>query len=85
MSRLDYMSFSCLRGDHARDWHRLSDLIDASQAAGYRMAPHEVYRAIGRLEKAPQKYGHARYGRQHLDAVVEYATARAQAQEKRDA
>lgn len=75
MTTLDHYSFSCLRHDHDREWYRLSDLIDASQAAGYRMTQREVRKATQSLEKPEKAYGHCKYGREHLIAVVEFATA----------
>jgi hypothetical protein len=77
-SSLEHLTFSGLRHDHDRDWFRCSDLIDASQAAGYRMTRYEVRLAIAHLPKPEGRhYGHLRYGRTHLDAVVAYATAMA--------
>lgn len=78
MSSLEHLSFSGLRRDHDRDWFRCSDLIDASQAAGYRMTRYEILRAIAGMETPEKRYGHAHYGRRHLDAVVAYATAEAE-------
>lgn len=77
MSILEHLTFSGLRGDHARDWFRLSDLLDASQAAGYRMTRYEVTQAIAGLDKPEKAYGHAHYGRHHMEAVVAWATAAA--------
>ena len=77
MSSLEHLTFSGLRSDHDRDWFRCSDLIDASQAAGYRMTRYEVRLATASLPQPGKHYGHAHYGRQHLDAVVAWATARA--------
>ena len=37
MSSLEYLTYSGLRSDHDRHWFRCSDLVDASQVAGYRM------------------------------------------------
>lgn len=85
MSILEHLTFSGLRHDHDRDWFRCSDLIDASQVAGYRMTRYEVQLATKHLPKPEKQYGHAHYGRDHLVAVVEYATAKArEEQEVRD-
>ena len=77
MTSLEHLTFSGLRGDRDRDWFRLSDLIDASQAAGYRMTRYECRLAIAHLPKPEKAYGHAHYGRDHLIAVIEFATAEA--------
>jgi hypothetical protein len=77
MTSLEHLTFNGLRGDHDRDWFRLSDLIDASQAAGYRMTRYECRLAIAHLPKPEKAYGHAHYGRDHLIAVIEFATAEA--------
>ena len=76
-SSLEHLTFSGLRRDHDRDWFRCSDLIDASQAAGYRMTRYEVRLAIDGMERPEKRYGHAHYTRGHLEAVVAYATAEA--------
>jgi len=73
MSSLEHLTFSGLRGDHDRDWFRCSDLVDASQAAGYRMTRYEIRTAIARLPKPEKAYGHNHYGRDHLIAVIEFA------------
>jgi hypothetical protein len=77
VTSLEHLTFSGLRGDRDRDWFRLSDLIDASQAAGYRMTRYECRLAIAHLPKPEKAYGHAHYGRDHLIAVIEFATAEA--------
>lgn len=83
-SSLEHLSFAGLRRDHDRDWFRCSDLIDASQVAGYRMTRYEVQLATKHLTKPEKQYGHAHYGREHLIAVIEYATARAPKIERTD-
>jgi len=70
---LEHLTFSGLRGDHDRDWFRCSDLVDASQAAGYRMTRYEIRTAIAHLPKPEKAYGHNHYGRDHLIAVIEFA------------
>ena len=84
MTSLEHLTFNGLRHDHDRDWFRCSDLIDASQAAGYRMTRYEIRQAIAGLPKPEQKYRHCHYGRDHLIAVIEFATAKSQEQETRD-
>ena len=82
MTSLEYLTYSGLRSDHDRDWFRCSDLVDASQVAGYRMTRYEIRKAIANLPKPEGRhYGHLHYGRDHLVAVVEYATAMAQQKE----
>lgn len=83
-SSLEHLTFSGLRRDHDRDWFRCSDLQDASQVAGYRMTRYEVQLATKHLPKPDKAYGHLHYGRDHLVAVVEYATAKAQEEEARN-
>lgn len=78
MTSLEHLTFSGLRGDHDRDWFRLSDLIDASQAAGYRMTHYEVKLATARLPKPEKQYGHNHYTREHLIAVIEFAQSMTQ-------
>ncbi len=73
MTILEHLTFSGLRGDHDRDWFRCSDLVDASQAAGYRMTRYEIRTAIAHLPKPEKQYGHNHYGRDHLIAVIEFA------------
>jgi len=75
---LEHMTFSGLRGDHDRDWFRCSDLVDASQAAGYRMTRYEIRTAIAHLPKPAKAYGHNHYGRDHLIAVIEFAESMSQ-------
>ena len=85
MSSLEYLTYSGLRSDHDRDWFRCSDLVDASQVAGYRMTRYEIRKAIEHLPKPEGRHsGHLHSGRDHLVAVVEYAPARAQQKEDRD-
>lgn len=86
-SSLEHLTFSGLRRDHDRDWFRCSDLQDASQVAGYRMTRYQVQVATRHLDKPEKAYGHAHYTRAHLEAVVAWATAKAQemAQESDDA
>ena len=73
MTILEHLTFSGLRGDHDRDWFRCSDLVDASQAAGYRMTRYEIRTAIAHLPKPEKAYGHNHYSRHHLIAVIEFA------------
>jgi hypothetical protein len=75
---LEHLTFSGLRGDHDRDWFRCSDLVDASQAAGYRMTRYEIRTAIAHLPKPEKAYGHNHYGRDHLIAVIEFAESMSQ-------
>ena len=84
MTSLEHLTFSGLRHDHDRDWFRCSDLVDASQAAGYRMTRYEIRTAIAHLTKPEKQYGHCHYGRDHLIAVIEFATAKSHEQETRD-
>jgi hypothetical protein len=84
VTSLEHLTFSGLRHDHDRDWFRCSDLVDASQAAGYRMTRYEIRTAIAHLPKPEKQYGHNHYGRDHLIAVIEFATAKSQEQETRD-
>jgi hypothetical protein len=84
VTSLEHLTFSGLRHDHDRDWFRCSDLVDASQAAGYRMTRYEIRTAIAHLTKPEKAYGHCHYGRDHLIAVIEFATAKYQEQETRD-
>lgn len=78
MTILEHLTFSGLRGDHDRDWFRCSDLVDASQAAGYRMTRYEIMTAIAHLPKTEKAYGHNHYGRDHLIAVIEFAESMTQ-------
>lgn len=78
MTILEHLTFSGLRGDHDRDWFRRSDLVDASQAAGYRMTRYEIRTAIAHLPKPEKAYGHNHYGRDHLIAVIEFAESMSQ-------
>jgi len=75
---LEHLTFSGLRHDHDRDWFRCSDLVDASQAAGYRMTRYEIRTAIAHLPKPEKAYGHNHYGRDHLIAVIEFAESMSQ-------
>jgi hypothetical protein len=75
---LEHLTFSGLRGDRDRDWFRCSDLVDASQAAGYRMTRYEIRTAIAHLPKPEKAYGHNHYGRDHLIAVIEFAESMSQ-------
>jgi hypothetical protein len=79
VTSLEHLTFSGLRRDHDRDWFRCSDLVDASQAAGCLMTRYQIRRVIKGLPKPVKRYGHAHYGTEHMDAVVAYATAKAQA------
>jgi hypothetical protein len=73
VTSLEHLTFNGLRGDRDRDWFRLSDLIDASQAAGYRMTHYEVKLATASLPKPEKHYGHHHYTRDHLISVIEFA------------
>lgn len=73
MSRLEHIGFGGLRGDANRDWHRMSDLINASHAEGYRMTRYEVLKAVAFLPKPEKRYGHYRYTNEHMEAVRAYA------------
>jgi hypothetical protein len=78
VTSLEHLTFSGLRHDHDRDWFRCSDLVDASQAAGYRMTRYEIRTAIAHLPKPEKAYGHNHYGRDHLIAVIEFAESMTQ-------
>jgi len=78
VTSLEHLTFSGLRHDHDRDWFRCSDLVDASQAAGYRMTRYEIRTAIAHLPKPEKAYGHNHYGRDHLIAVIEFAESMSQ-------
>lgn len=82
MTSLEHLTFSGLRRDHDREWFRCSDLVDASQAAGCLMTRCQIRRVINGLPKPVKHYGHAHYGTEHMEAVVAYATAKAQARKE---
>ena len=82
MSILEHMTFGGLRGDANRDWHRMSDLIEASHAEGYRMTRYEVLKAVAFLAKPEKRYGHFRYTKDHMEAVRAYAVRMGLAKEK---
>lgn len=71
MTMLQWPTFSAMRGDAGRAWFRMSDLIDASVAAGRRMTRHQILQSIAHL-KAPdcKRYGHWHYTQEHMDAVL---------------
>jgi hypothetical protein len=48
------------------------------------MTRYEIRTAIAHLPKPEKAYGHCHYGRDHLIAVIEFATAKSQEQETRD-
>jgi hypothetical protein len=48
------------------------------------MTRYEIRTAIAHLPKPEKQYGHNHYGRDHLIAVIEFATAKSQEQETRD-
>lgn len=72
-----------LRGDDLkRDWYRRSDLVAAAVALGAPFGEWEVRKAIRHLPKPTvRRYGHLRYGREHLNAVLEAARASLDRQE----
>lgn len=60
-----------LRGDfNRRGWYRLSDLIEAAAAAGVRLTPWEVRKAVKGLPRPVKKYGNYQYGEEHRQAVI---------------
>lgn len=67
-------TFDQLRGDQARTWCRMSDLLAAAAAAGRAMTRYEVRLAIAHLPRPTVKrYGHWHYTNEHLEAVLEVA------------
>lgn len=64
------LGWNGLRSDEHRDWFRLSDLIAAAAATGKPLTRHQVYMAIRDLPTPDRRYGHFRYGRAHLEAVI---------------
>lgn len=76
MSRVEWMSFSQLRGDaQPRDWLRWSELWAIVQAEIPAMRWFEVRDAV-RGMAADRHYGHKHYTTEHLEAVRAYAAAK---------
>lgn len=73
MPRHYWPSFSEMRGDEARDWFRRSDIIAAIEAEGHVFTWHDARKVLRGLPKPERRYGHYRYTRQHLDAVLQAA------------
>lgn len=76
MSRVDWMSFSQMRGDdQPRAWMRWSELL-AAVAAEFPALRWWDVREIVRPIPAERHYGHKHYTTEHLKAVRAYAAAR---------
>lgn len=70
------LTWTGLRGDRERvGWYRKSDLLAAAVAVGAKWTEWNVRKAVRGLPKPPKKYGHLRYGPEHLEAVLESARA----------
>lgn len=69
------MTWTGLRGDYERNgWYRQSDLIQAAADVGVRFTQWNVRKALRGLPRpAVKKYGHLRYGPEHLAAVIQAA------------
>lgn len=65
-------TWKALRGDEQpRDWYRMSDLVAAAVGLGVPFGEWEVRKATRHLPKPRERrYGHYRYRREHLEAVL---------------
>lgn len=70
MSRVEWMSFTRMRGDSGRTWHRRSDVLAALKAAGSEWTWHDVMPVLARLPRPTKRYGHYQYTEEHLAAVL---------------
>lgn len=76
MSRVEWLSFSRLRGDaEPRPWLRWSELWAIVQAEIPALCSWNVRQAIQHIP-AERRYGHKHYTPEHLEAVRAYAAAR---------
>lgn len=71
-------SFSAMRSDIGRTWHRRSDLLAAIEAAGLVMTWHDARKALRSLPRPERRYGHFRYTDQHREAVLAYGRSMTQ-------
>lgn len=70
MGRNYWPTFSQMRGDEGREWLRRSDILAAVAAEGLVVSWHEACQAMVGLPRPEKRYGHFRFGREHLDAVL---------------
>ena len=76
MSRVEWLTFSRLRGDtEPREWLRWSELWAWSQAEYPALGVWDVKQAVKAIP-AGRRYGHKHYRTEHLEAVRAYAAAR---------
>ena len=76
MSRVEWMSFSKLRGDaEPRSWLRWSEFWAMVQAEIPALGQWDVRQAV-RAIPAERRYGHKHYTPEHVEAVRAYAAAR---------
>lgn len=73
MSRVEWMTFSQLRGDETRTWYRRSDILARLAQEGLPFAWHDARKILARLPQPRRRYGHYQYEQQHLDAVLQAA------------
>lgn len=65
-----WRQFDQMRGDHARTWHRRSDILAAAAAEGLAIKWHQAEKVLATLPKPPKRYGHYRFTDAHRDAVL---------------
>ena len=68
----NWPTFSEMRSDPTRTWHRRSDIIAAAAAEGIVMTWHDAKKALKGMQVPQRKYGHYRYTDEHRDAVLRY-------------
>ncbi len=75
-----WRTFRQMRDDDARDWYRLSDLIEAAATHGAALTEYKVRSAISHLPRPTiKRYGHWHYTEAHRQAVIEAAILAASA------
>ena len=74
MSRIEWLTFSRLRGDaEPREWLRWSELWAWVQAEIPALGQLDVRKAVREVGKPEKRYGHNRYTSEHQAAIRAYA------------
>lgn len=74
MSRVEWLTFSRLRGDtEPRAWLRWSELWAWAQAEFPALGQWDVRQAVREAGKPEKRYGHNRYTTEHQAAIRAYA------------
>lgn len=74
MTRVEWMTFSRLRGDaEPREWMRWSELWAWAREQIPSIGIHGIRQALRSASRPQRRYGHYRYTSEHMAAIRAYA------------